>query len=115
LKTRTIVRKIARSLQNFAKSQGWQPGEYQIFFHILEDWGRISVLFIVKDFGSLSENELWVHIWDHLAKSLKEDGDIGYSLGLSVRDQQQVEQGGIYSIPDEYREEDVLFGSGLSN
>jgi hypothetical protein len=106
LRTRDVLRKIAKSLHEFAAVQGWQSGEYQILFQVLEDWGRIRVLFIVKEFGGLSEKQMWVRVWDHLEKSLNPDGGIGFSLGLSVREKQQVEQGGIYSIPDDYMEED---------
>jgi hypothetical protein len=113
LRTRTVLRRIARALKEFAADQGWQPGEYQIFFRVLEDWGRISIFFIVKEFGAQSEKEMWVRVWDFLQKSLKQDGDTGFSVGLSVRDRQQVEQGGMYSIPEGYVEEDLLVGSSV--
>jgi hypothetical protein len=115
MRTRVELRRIAKALREFASGQGWKPGEYQILFRVLEDWGRISILFIVKEFGNLSEKEMWVRVWDHLEKSLEQDGDIGFSVGLSVRERQQVAQGGMYSIPDSYVEEDLLVGSSPGN
>lgn len=115
LRTRTALRRIVSSLKDFATEQGWQPGEYQILFRVLEDWGRISILFIVKEYGGLSEKEMWARVRGFLETSLKQDGDIGFSFGLSVRDRQQVEQGGMYSIPEGYIEHDLLVGSGLDN
>ena len=68
---------------------------------MLEDWGRISVYFIVKEFGGLSEQEMWERVWDYLEEVARSrNGDIGFSVGLSVRDRKQVDQGGIYSIPE---------------
>jgi hypothetical protein len=115
VRTRTALRRLARVLKEFATEQGWKPGEYQILFRVLENWGRISILYIVKEYGGLSEKEMWVRVWDFLARSLKQDGDLGFSVGLSVRDRQQVEQGGMYSIPEDYIEHDLLVGPGLGN
>ena len=69
LRTRTVLRRISRALKEFAAEQGWQPGEYQVFFRVLEDWGRISILFIVKEYAGLSEKEMWVRVWDFLQES----------------------------------------------
>jgi hypothetical protein len=114
LRTRTLVRRIANALKDFAVGQGWQPGEYQILFRVLEDWGRISVFFIVKEFGNLSENEMWVRVWDHLEKSL--GSDMGYSVGLSVRNWAQMNQGGMYSIPEGYVDvQELLMDAALAD
>ena len=47
---------------------------------------------------------MWDLVFDFLENSLKKDGDIGFSLGLSVREKSQVERGGIYTIPETYVE-----------
>jgi hypothetical protein len=112
-KTRTVLRRIVRALKAFAAEHGWQPGEYQIFFRVLEDWGRINIFFIVGEFGTQTEKEMWVRVWDYLQESLKQDGDTGFSVGLSVRERQQVQQGGMYCIPEGYIEEDLLVGSSV--
>ncbi len=91
--------------------QGWQPGDYQILFRILEEWGQVSVLLIVKDFGGSSEKDLWMRVWNHLEKSLKEGGDTGFSVALSLAERGQVEQGGVYSIPEGFVEEEHLMNT----
>ena len=108
LRTVNALRRIAEALRNFAKLQRWQPDEYEILFRVLEDWGRISVLLIVKDFGTLTEKEMWLQVWNHLEESLKNGGDIGFSVGLSVRDSKQLEHGGMYAVPEGYVEEELL-------
>jgi hypothetical protein len=100
--TKTALSRIADALKHFAKDRGWRPEDYEILFRVLEQWGKISVLLIAKDFGGLSNREIWDQLFDYMEKELKHGPDIGFSLGLSVRERKQVEQGGMYSIPEEY-------------
>ncbi len=96
---KSAVKRIADALTDFASREGWKPNEYQILFYRSSRWGRIRVFFITKDFGGLSRQEMWARVSDHLEKELTKGPDIGYSVGLSVRDWSQVNQGGAYSIP----------------
>jgi len=108
---RTKLASIASALKDFASEQGWAPDEYKILFRVIKTWGKISVYFIVKDFGGLSEREMWERIWDHLKRSLPVAAAPEYSVGLSVHDWEQVNQGGIYSIPKSYIDEQELLPS----
>ncbi len=108
---RTQLSGIAKALNDFASTQGWGPGEYRILFRVIKTWGKISVYFIVKDFGGLSEGEMWEQVWAHLKRSLPLVAASGYSVGLSVHDWEQVNQGGIYSIPKSYIDEQELLPS----
>jgi hypothetical protein len=112
MRTRRVLRRISAALKDFAKHEGWTPGAYQVFFRVLEDWGRISVLFVAPDFKGLSEREMWDRVTGHAEKSLKQEGEIGFSLGVSVRTQEQVDRDGDHSIPDGYVEEELLIGPG---
>jgi hypothetical protein len=105
---KAALKRIADALAAFATDQGWQPDEYQILFHVSQKWGRIRVFFITKDFGNVSRHEMWARVWDYLEKSLKNGPDIGFSVGLSVRDWSQVNQGGAYSIPPGYVDQKEL-------
>jgi hypothetical protein len=102
------MRKITKALKDFAAKQGWKPEDYQILFRNLEQWGRISVFLIVESFSSLSDKEMWTQVFEHFEQSLNQGGDIGFSIGLSVRERKQVEQGGAYSIPDGFVSEEEL-------
>jgi hypothetical protein len=102
------------ALNDFARQQGWKPDEYQVLFRVLEDWGRISVMLIARDFAGLSNREMWDRVVDHLEMSLKSGGDIGFSLGVSVRTQEQVDLGGTYTIPEGYVEPELLIGSNAA-
>jgi len=111
LRTRTALVRIAKALREFATERGWEPGQYRILFRVLEEWGRISVLFLADDFGGRSNQEMWNEVFDHLEEALNRGADIGFSLGLSVREKKQVERGGMYSIPEGYVDEEELLPS----
>ena len=99
LRTKTALARIVDALKHFAKDRGWEPDDYEIQFRVSEQWGRISVMLIAEDFGGLSNREMWNQLFDYVEKELNQGPDIGFSLGLSVREKKQVEQGGPYSIP----------------
>lgn len=114
LTTKSAVRRIAKALASFAQQRGWSEDQYQLFFRVLEEWGRITVMLVAEDFDGRSDREMWDLVHDFLLESLKEDGDLGFSLGLSVREKSQVERGGIYAIPETYVEvADLLPASSL--
>jgi len=103
------MRRISKALKDFAAMKGWKPGDYQILYRNLEQWGRISVFFIAESFSGLSNKDMWIQVIDYLEQSLNQGGDIGFSIGLSVREREQVEHGGMYSIPDGFIDEEELF------
>jgi len=114
LTTKAAVRRIAKALMEFAKEQGWRKDQYELLFHVQEDWGRITVMLVAEDFGGRSDREMWDLVYNYLERSLKQEGDIGFSVGLAVREKSQVERGGLYSIPDTYVEvADLLPASSL--
>jgi hypothetical protein len=103
------TRRIAGALEAFAAQERWDASDYRILFHINRRWGRIGVFFVVKDFGGLSRQEMWARVFDHLEQWLKTGPDIGYSVGLSVRNHDEVNQGGADSIPLGYMDyKDIL-------
>jgi hypothetical protein len=102
--TKTALARIARALDEFAKKQGWKKDQYQVLFHLQEEWGRITVMLVAEDFGGRTEREMWDQVFDFLENSLRKDGEIGFSLGLSVREKSQVERGGRSTIPETYVE-----------
>jgi hypothetical protein len=116
LTTRGALARIVKSLKDFAKAQHWKPGEYAILFRVLEDWGRISFILVAEDLGGKSNREVWNELFDHLEKTLNRGADVGFSLGFSVRERKQVEEGGMYSIPEGYVDaSDLLPGTSLTD
>lgn len=106
---RSTLTRIAKAIHEFASQTGWKAAEYKILFALNQkNWGLIRVFFVVKDFEGSSERDMWGRVWDHLEKSLKSGPEIGYSIGLSVHSWDQVKEGGIYSIPLNYVEEEEL-------
>jgi hypothetical protein len=114
LNTTKALRRIAAGLRDYAKSQGLSINEFQIFFRVLEDWGKISALLILDDFEGASQKEIWQSAWKFIEAYLQQGGDIGFSVGLLVRNGKQVEQGGPNSIPEGYVEEELLLTPGAS-
>ncbi len=116
LRTRAALARIMGALKDFAKAQHWEQGEYSVLFRVLEDWGRISFILVAPDLGSRLNQDVWNELFDHLETALNRSEDIGFSLGFSVRDRKQVEQGGMYSIPEGYVEaEDLLPRTSLTD
>lgn len=114
LTTRTALERIAQALVKFAKQQNWDSKDYRILFRVLEDWGRITVMLVADDFKGRSNRDMWNDVADWLDQELKPGGDIGFSIGLSVREKKQVEQGGMYTIPEGYVDSsELLPGSDL--
>lgn len=99
---KAALMRIADALTAYAAEQGWGPTEYRILFRPSQRWGRIRVLFVAKDFGGSSSHEMWVRAWDAIEKALNSGPDIGYSVGLVVRDWNEVTQRGAHSIPPGY-------------
>jgi hypothetical protein len=102
------MRRITKILKDFAAQKGWKSEDYQILFRNLEQWGRISVFFVVESFSGLSNREMWTQVFDYLEQSLNQGDDIGFSIGLSVRERRLVEHSGAYSIPDGFVSEEEL-------
>jgi len=96
---KTTLKKIVSALKDFAGQQCWKPDEYKILFQISKKWGFVSVFFIVKDFGELDSHEMWERVWKSLENSTLTEQDRVYTIRLSVRDWKQMREGGIYSIP----------------
>lgn len=116
LRTKDVVRRIANAVVKLAKAQGWRKDQYEILFRLQEEWGRITIMLVVDSFGGRSEREMWDLIFDFLQRSLQQQGDIGFSLGLIVREKSQVQRGGSYAIPDSYVEvADLLPASSLDD
>ena len=54
---------------------------------------------------------MWERVWNYLKRSLASETAVGYSVGLSVHDWEQVNQGGTHSIPKSYVDEEELLPS----
>jgi len=108
---RSALTSVSRALNDFAIQRGWKAREYEILFAVSQEWGLIRAFFVVKDFEGLSETDMWGQVWDQLEKALKSGPDIGLSVGLVVHSWDQVNQGGLYSIPVDFVDEAELLGT----
>jgi hypothetical protein len=110
------VERIARALKDYASQKGWGPDDYRIYILANEEWGRIKITFVGKDFGTLDNYGKWAEVHDFLDRELAGEPGIGYTIGLSVRDSRQVEEGGIYAIGPAYTEiSDYLVSGPVSS
>ena len=37
--TKAVLARIAKALVEFATKQGWTKDQYEVLFHVMEDWG----------------------------------------------------------------------------
>lgn len=116
MKTKAVLSVIGKALVAFAKEQGWTRGHYQLLFRVKEEWGRITAMLVLEDFGGRSEEELRDQAHQAVEKALAQSGGTDFSLGITIREKSQVERGGRYSIPDSYVEAaDLLPASSLDD
>jgi hypothetical protein len=107
---RQALRKTVRTYQNYAKAQGWGPGDYKIFIRPNEEWGQIHVLLVVKAFPRDAE-DLWMDVTDFLEKELKDDPRLWEALHLVVGTFDQLAEGSLNVIGRGYEEVEDLLGS----
>lgn len=103
----TITR-ITKALMAFAAKQGWGPGDYRILFNPYSQWAKIRVMFIVKDFAGGGEQEMWNRIDDLIRETLSPMPEPRLRIGLLVRSQAQVAEGGIYRIHEDFIDQQDL-------
>jgi hypothetical protein len=116
LKTKAVLAVIGKALVAFAKERGWTRDQYQLLFRVQEEWGRITAMLVLQDFGGRSEQELRDQAHQAVEKALDQSGGTDFSLGLTIRERSQVERGGRYTIPDSYVEAaDLLPASSLDD
>ena len=109
------IRRVVQLLQRYATAHGWHPGEYQIFIRSNEEWGRIEVILVAREFPGKDEFEQWESVIDFLEKELKDDRPLFEALHLNLRTFDQVAEGGLYAIGSGYEEvEDPLTGRPAS-
>ena len=97
------LRQIASSLHAFARSQGWAKGSYRIFCSRNADWGVYHVIFIARDFDTISGNP-WFAIMHFLENYRFDNPDFLESINLTLSTSDQVAAGGLHSVGQEYEE-----------
>jgi hypothetical protein len=113
---RQAIRWVARAFGQFAADQGWKPGDYQVFVHINQDWGRVHVLLAATDFPGNTHLEKWQYVMDYLKRHFgKEEPLLLQALGLTLRTFDQIEEGGIYSIAPQFVDVRDYYVGGVAN
>ncbi len=113
---RQTIRWVTRAFGRFAADQGWKPGEYQVFIHINEDWGKVHVLLAAKDFPGQTELEKWQYVMHYLERHFGEEEPwLLKALGLILRTFDQIEEGGIYSISPQFVDVRDYFVGGVAD
>src|SRR5947209_3805148 len=96
---RPFIRRVARAFHNYARTQGWAPGDYRVFINIDEEWGQVNVILVAKAFPIADDFEQWYAVLKFVQKDLKDEPHFRKALHLVLRTFAQVEEGGTYSIP----------------
>lgn len=102
------LRLIAGALTDYAKDQGWSPDDYWIYYHINPKWDKIHMIFVAKGFEGKGDFQNYASVRRYLESKLADEPELLNYMGLIVRSLKQVEEGGIYAIGPEYRDDWTL-------
>ncbi len=98
-----IVSEVASRLMRFARDHGWTDG-FRIYYHINLDWGGVNLIFVSKHFDPARERENYREVWDFLIAQFAASPGILRPVTVSAWASEQVDRGGLYSIPPGYTE-----------
>jgi len=95
-------RRVADILGAYARTQGWWPLDFRLYFRVDENWGSIQVLFISDGFERRDYFESHQAIASFLKSRTADNPELAAAVGFVVRTFKQVEEGGIYSVGSDY-------------
>lgn len=99
-----MMRRLAQAFQAYAANEGWQPEDYRVFVYFNEDWGAIHLILVAKEFPREQWQDRWLHVVEFLDKELKDDPPLRDALHLVVRTFDEVAEGGLYSIGENFQD-----------
>lgn len=110
---RPALRHFAQLLSEYARSRGWKPDQYKLYFLADADWGRVIII-VVGPFAPDDEEheeerfKQWEEIVEFLQERLHDEPSLLHAYNLVLRTPEEVEEGGIYSIGRNYIEAQEL-------
>jgi hypothetical protein len=94
--------RIHEILGEYAASQGWSPDDWNLYSWVNKDWGNLHVIFVSKGFNNADYYNHYDSVMNYLTEKLSDDPDLLGAIGLVIRTPDQVQEGGIYAIGEEY-------------
>ena len=101
---RRAARRIGEAIDGYARTRGWSPGDYRWFYRAQPEWGHIHVILVARGFKGRGYSESYRSVMEFLKGDLADEPGLVESLGLVVRDFDQVAEGGLYAIGPDYEE-----------
>src|SRR4051812_21877306 len=89
------VKRVVQVFRDYARAQGWGPGDYELYLRLNEDWGRIHVLLVARDYPGRYIEERWLSVVDFVDQALHDDPGLANAITLTLRTYDEVAKGGI--------------------
>jgi hypothetical protein len=112
---RWVLHKVITGLLNFRKAKNWSDQDYWVYYDLNEDWDRVNIVFVAKAFNDTDRFDSYREVWEFLQKQMADDPESLGRINLVVRSEDQVQQGGIYSIGREYKEYFTFYPAGTTS
>jgi hypothetical protein len=112
---RLLIRRVARAFRNYARKQGWAPGDYRVFMNVSEEWGQLYLILVAKSFPIADDFEQWYDVLKFVQNDLKDEPQFRKAIHLVLHTFAQVEQGGTHSIRRGFEDIDDLLPSTPSS
>jgi hypothetical protein len=101
---RRAIRLIAEAIDKYAKNQGWSIDDYRWYYRVSPEWGHIHIILVANAFKGRDYSEAYRSVRDFLYQELRDEPALFQSIGIVLRDFDQVNQGGIYEIGPDYED-----------
>ena len=101
---RRVVNEISLALSAYAEQNGWKKDDYCIYYYVNWEWEGVYFVFVSEHFDLGDEKGNFKRVWDYLLTRFSMDRDILKGVTLMVWGKDQVDRGGLHSIPAGYRE-----------
>lgn len=99
---RQSIRRLDGIIRSYAVKHGWKAADYQVYVHINETWGNIQLLIAAKHFPGKTPEDQWVAVLEYLESELKNDRPLLDALHLPLQTFDQVAEGGLYAIGEQF-------------
>jgi hypothetical protein len=98
------VRRVANLLGAYARREGWwASANFRIYYRVDDAWGSLHFIFISDGFEGRDEFENYESVMSYLRRRLSDDPDLFGAIHLVVETFNQVAEGGLYAIGDDYQ------------
>jgi hypothetical protein len=96
------VRRVIRAFEDYAATQGWGPGDYEIYVRPNLDWNAIHAVLAARAFPSSDYHQNYDAIHDFVKERLKDEPFLRDALGFALVTIDDLDNTGLGGIRSKY-------------